>query len=231
MHTYRRVGVRKELWEKDVKDVEHVEHWRPCLVDDVQAHGAASVQRVKDSVGVVCVWVCALEPQCARCRNSRRETEVTTNTRTPLCHSESRPPHSLCTHKNRSRTLRRRLGGRYGSQNRWRATCTGNLVGFPHGLSRRHLRTGLQRSGSGQSQRQTEIRGQKPTTHFQTARGTSQRTRTSSHPSFLPHSRSSSYTSGVEGGSGPVVVGGAHFHEVQVSPPVGRRRSHPCKPR
>jgi hypothetical protein len=37
------VGVSQELWEKDFEDVDHVVHWRPCLVDDVEADGAGAV--------------------------------------------------------------------------------------------------------------------------------------------------------------------------------------------
>ena len=35
----RRVGIEQQLWEKHLKHVQEVEHGRPCLVDDVEAHG------------------------------------------------------------------------------------------------------------------------------------------------------------------------------------------------
>lgn len=34
----RRVRVQKQLGQKNVENVDEVVHWRPCLVDDVQAH-------------------------------------------------------------------------------------------------------------------------------------------------------------------------------------------------
>ena len=37
------VRVAEELWEEDFEDVDHVEHWGPGLVDDVEADGAAAV--------------------------------------------------------------------------------------------------------------------------------------------------------------------------------------------
>lgn len=37
------VRVAEELGQKDFEDVDHVEHGRPCLVDDVQADRAGTI--------------------------------------------------------------------------------------------------------------------------------------------------------------------------------------------
>ncbi len=37
------VRIAQELWEETLEDVDHIEHWRPCLVDDIQAHGSRPV--------------------------------------------------------------------------------------------------------------------------------------------------------------------------------------------
>jgi hypothetical protein len=38
-----RVGVPQELRKEDLEDVDHVVHWRPCLVDDVETDGAGAI--------------------------------------------------------------------------------------------------------------------------------------------------------------------------------------------
>lgn len=38
-----RVRIPQQLWEKDFEDVDHVVHWRPGLVDDIEANAAGPV--------------------------------------------------------------------------------------------------------------------------------------------------------------------------------------------
>jgi hypothetical protein len=38
------IWVSQKLWEEDFEDVDHVVHGRPCLVDDIEAHGTGAVE-------------------------------------------------------------------------------------------------------------------------------------------------------------------------------------------
>lgn len=41
-----RIWIGEKLRQEDLKYVDHVIHWRPCLVDDVQADGTGSDKRI-----------------------------------------------------------------------------------------------------------------------------------------------------------------------------------------
>jgi hypothetical protein len=38
-----RIRVAQELWQKHLENVDHVVHWRPRLIDDVEADGAGEL--------------------------------------------------------------------------------------------------------------------------------------------------------------------------------------------